>query len=221
MLDHDLLPAINTAPLPAIYTRAVDALTECSRIDECQSWADKAQAMASYARQSKDDTLRKMADRIQARAIRRCGELLSQVERAKNQHDAEARAQEGDLPRTRTEVATEAGLSEHQRKTALRVAAVPAEQFEQMVESDAPPTVTALAKIGTVEKKPLVDLGGIDPAHFARASSAIGQLREFSVFCGKNDPALIAGACLAHEIAALRGYVSTIDGWLDRFVVNL
>ena len=32
--------------------------------------------MASYARQAQDDELRRMADRIQARAIRRCGELL-------------------------------------------------------------------------------------------------------------------------------------------------
>ena len=36
--------------------------------------------MASYARQAKDESLRKQADRIQARAIRRCGELLKQIE---------------------------------------------------------------------------------------------------------------------------------------------
>ncbi len=68
------------APLPIVYERATKALAECARIDECQDWANKAKALASYARQSKDDTLRKMADRIQARAIRRCGELLKQVE---------------------------------------------------------------------------------------------------------------------------------------------
>jgi hypothetical protein len=62
------------------------AIAECSRIDECQTWADKAEAMASYAKQSKDDSLRKMADRIQARAIRRCGELLKQIEPAKGGH---------------------------------------------------------------------------------------------------------------------------------------
>jgi hypothetical protein len=35
------------------------------------------------------------------------------------------------LSTTRTQAATEAGLSEHQRKTALRVANVPAEEFER------------------------------------------------------------------------------------------
>jgi len=39
-------------------------------------------------------------------------------------------------------------MSERQRKTALRVANVPSEEFEQAVESDNLPTVTALAERG-------------------------------------------------------------------------
>ena len=74
------LPDISSARLPATYEAAKNALSECSRIDECKEWADKAEALASYARQAKDEQLRKMADRIQARAIRRCGELLKQIE---------------------------------------------------------------------------------------------------------------------------------------------
>src|SRR5438046_9428855 len=74
------LPPINKAKLPATYQSAKVALAECTRIDECQDWADKAEALASYAKQAQDDGLRKMADRIQARAIRRCGELLQQIQ---------------------------------------------------------------------------------------------------------------------------------------------
>ncbi|MEZ5585219.1 MAG: hypothetical protein R3F37_22935 [Candidatus Competibacteraceae bacterium] len=62
------------------------------------------------------DTLRKMAERIQARAIRRCGELLKQVETGQGvrttHHDA------ADMKLTRTEAATQAGLSERQKVTA-------------------------------------------------------------------------------------------------------
>jgi hypothetical protein len=43
--------------------RAKAALAVCARIDECKDWADKAEAMASYARQSGDIELRKMTDR--------------------------------------------------------------------------------------------------------------------------------------------------------------
>jgi hypothetical protein len=75
-----------------------------------------AEAMASYAKQARNTTLRKMADRIQARAIRRCGELLKQIEPAKP--GPKPKLQEGAHQQLgRSSVAEEAGLSEHQRKT--------------------------------------------------------------------------------------------------------
>ena len=91
------------------------------RIDECREWAIKAEALASYARQLNDTAMREMADRIQARAIRRAGELLHEIPPASETNLVQNR-QEGALPSvTRTEAATKAGLSEQQRKTALRV----------------------------------------------------------------------------------------------------
>ena len=47
------------------------------------AWADKAAALASYAKQSEDTTLEKAALRIRARAIRRAGELLKAIMPAK------------------------------------------------------------------------------------------------------------------------------------------
>lgn len=140
------LLTIVDARLPAAYESAMQALAECTRLDECQSWANKAEAMASYARQAKDDSLRKMADRIQARAIRRCGELLKQIDPA---NGANQNIQAGAHPKvTRESVAESAGLSEHQRKQALRVASVPTADFDRQVESDDPPTLTDLAAQG-------------------------------------------------------------------------
>lgn len=214
------LPGVANARLPAVYEAASRALAECSSIDECQDWADKAQAMASYARQAKDETLRKMADRIQARAIRRCGELLRMVP---NGAGRPPEIREGDRPNfTRTQAASEAGLSDHQRKTALRVAAVPEPEFTAQVESESPPTVTALARQGTAQKpKPLVDLAGIPPADYARATEAMGTLRRFAEFCSTQAPARIAAALQPHEVAEVRKNVATVDAWLDQFVVHL
>jgi hypothetical protein len=49
---------------------------------------------------------------------------------------------------TRESAATEAGLSEHQRKTALRVVNVPKDERDELIESENPPTVTQLAELG-------------------------------------------------------------------------
>lgn len=110
------------------------------------------------------------AARIQARAIWRCGELLKEIEK---QHGANQNIGDGDGPKvyTRKEAAEDAGLSERQQKTAVRVANVPKEEFEAQVESDSPPTVTALAEQGT-RKLPSHDLEGIDPNLFKLATRA-------------------------------------------------
>ncbi len=100
------LPDINDARLPTTYVRAVDALEKCQRADECKTWADKAAALASYARQSHDETLEKMAKRIRVRAIRRCGELLKQVEAGQTGPRVEGRQR----PATRTEAAADVGI---------------------------------------------------------------------------------------------------------------
>jgi len=113
------------------------------------SGASKYQALDSYAKQAKDNQLRAMAIRIQARAIRRCGELLLEIETARGSR-SDLQPRDGAVPKlTRTEAASEAGLSERQRKTALRVANVPSERFEMLVEREVPVTVTGLAQDGT------------------------------------------------------------------------
>jgi len=114
------------ARLPQTYQAACGALEKCSRIDECADWANKAEALASYARQAKEHSLRKMADRIQARAIRKCGELLRAIKAAKGGVVGGAHPQVGG----RSQAARDAGLSREQKRTALRVANVPREEFE-------------------------------------------------------------------------------------------
>lgn len=49
--------------MPAVYARAKTSLRECAQIDECGDWANKAAALASYARQAKDHELPKSRQR--------------------------------------------------------------------------------------------------------------------------------------------------------------
>lgn len=198
---------VANAPLPATYEAAKTALASCSSIDECADWANKAEAMASYARQAADETLRKLADRIQARAVRRLGELLKQYDgRGNNQHG------EGALP-TQKEAAAAADISEHQRKQAVRVANVPQAEFDAAVESFSPATVTKLAEMG----KQSQPQRRVDP----NATAALATLDKFADFCTKNNPLFVASAVGASLVTKMRQRVASIDAWLDQFVVDL
>lgn len=87
----------------------------------------------------------RIAIRIRDRAIRRAGELLKQIEPQQGARN-DLTTSDSRLPEvTRTEVAAKAGMSPHQAKQAIRVANIPAADFERQVESANPPTVTALA----------------------------------------------------------------------------
>ncbi|WP_233872393.1 hypothetical protein [Paraburkholderia adhaesiva] len=213
------LPSPATARLPELYRGAVTALERAASIDECKAWSDRMQALTSYARQAGDDRLYKMAMRIQARASRRCGELLAQIEPANglNQNIKDA---DGPKVATRTIAAREAGMSERQRKTALRVAAVPRETFEEQVESNNPPTVTALAEQGT-KKRGQVVAEGIPHEDYRAATELQGALRRLAEYCSTHDAARIAAAFQTHERPELREFIAASGEWLRSFAHHL
>lgn len=193
------------AKLPATYTAARKALAECSRVDECQEWANKAAALASYARQAKDESLRRMADRIQARATRRCGELLKQVPAARGGWPSDSQG----VTTSRKEAAREAGLNHGQASRAINVANVPAEEFERHVEADPPTPMYKIAQLGVNHRSEVPPLD-------------VSAIRKFARFCGSTDAASYAASVsdpdLKKELTALIG---EIDSWLDQFITSL
>lgn len=217
------LPAninISQARLPATYEQAKAALANCARIDECKDWADKAAALASYAKQADDDEMMKMAVRVRDRAIRRAGELLKQVEPAKNQHDAGAR--DGGGPSSRKDAGKNAGMSERQVKTALRVANVPEAEFERQVESRYPPTVSKLAEQGKkATPRPAIDLKGRDPAEFNRAMHYVGEWESVArTLTGLGHDAALP-ILTTSEAARLRAAIASIDAITDRIITRI
>lgn len=145
---------VDKARLPAAYTQARAALAKCEHIDECKTWADKAAALASYAKQAKDESLHVHARRIQSRAIRRAGELLKAIEPVwKRPGGTRGNKAAAELV-TRSETARKAGLSAGQQRQAFAVASVPPTEFEALVESEAPPPIELLVERGTKKRKP-------------------------------------------------------------------
>lgn len=220
------LPAninVANARLPATYEQAKMALIKCNNIDECVDWADKAMALASYAKQAEDETLERTATRIRARAIRRCGELLKQVDgRGGDRTKTDGTDSSARMSISQRALAAQAGLSERQQVTAVRVANVPQETFERAVEGEEKVTVTKLASMGKQTRQPVADhLQGRDPHQFSAATHTMGAMRRFAEKCAEHDAAFIAAGVLPSEVAEARRLVASIDAWLDRFVVNL
>lgn len=199
------LPDIATAALPATYERARDALVACQRIDECKDWADKAAALASYAKQADDQTLHTMAVRIQARAMRRAGELLEEFQSVGGRP---SKTSGGAPTSSQRKAAKDAGLSKDQEVTARRVASIPEADFEAAIEGDDPPTVTALADRGT-EKRP-----STAPPGFADATHVLGVMRELAAFCAAHSALVVGAAMLPHEVEAFRADIAAVDQWL-------
>jgi hypothetical protein len=201
-----LTPAdIDAARLPAAYLAAREALATCDRLDECQAWADRAHALASYARQARDGTLLKLARRIKARAVHRMGTLLRDVPSRKGQRTDLTAAG----PPTRAAVARTAGLSRGQARDAIRVASVPRAAFERAVEGPHPPTVTALAARG-IRPCPR------PPSVTRQAARVHLMLKRFAEFAADEAPEAAARA-VEQDTHVLRARVVRSAVWLAEF----
>lgn len=211
-----------TARLPQAYEGAKTALAHCVELDECKSWADKAQALASYAKQANDEELMKMATRIRARAVRRAGELLKQIEPAGGTRTDLQPSADGDTRLTRKHVAEEAGMSPRQMHTALRTANIPEPEFTSQVESAKPPTVSQLAQQGIKRPpQPVVDLKGRDPREFNKALHFIAEIEDYAKAIRAVDLETMLPALIPAEQAKVRNLIAAIDAVHDRIVTRI
>jgi len=211
---------VSAASLPQRYENAKNALAECASIDECQDWADKAAALASYARQAKDDQLERMSQRIRARAIRRAGELLKQIEPGQGARDGKREV--GTRPPLRQEVAAQAGMSSHQAKQAIRVASVPQDVFDMVIDEDQPATITQLADMGKkTQPKPFIDLQGRDPKEFNRSMHFVGMIEYYQRQIAGVDLEVILPGLDAQEAGQVRSAITKIDAIHDQIVTRI
>lgn len=199
----------STARLPSTYQAAKRAISQCASIDECKDWSDKAAALASYARQAQDDQLERMAKRIRARATRRAGELLKQVEPQRGGDRRSDQSTATDTLITRTAAAEEAGLSKRQADTAKRLANVPADTFEEMVEADA--TVTEIAAVGTMRREPNRD----------ESRKLVAAIKAYADRLSEIDMTAALDAISTTQAAEVRMLIARLDGEHDRIVTSL
>jgi hypothetical protein len=225
----DNLPDIQSAKLPQVYVAAKQSLEQCVKIDECEQWEKKAEAMASYAKQAGDDSLYKMAVKIQSRAIQRCGQLLKAlvpdakpgpvkgVAKMTIENMGEKIHTGGHKNITLTQAAKSAGLSPYKQAKVLAVASIPKGQFDAMVESDAPPSIKQLMATGTKSKpKPLIDFGDVKPEDFSKANNVWGSVDWLFTNHDKTPIPIMLKGTLKCSRPTRRKHVEVLTLWINK-----
>jgi 16S rRNA G966 N2-methylase RsmD len=121
------------------YQEARAALARCRRVDEAKSIRDKMEALRVYGRQAHDYEMETWAAEIKVRAIRRIGEISVKLPKAKaGTVKAGKRGGTFELPpggMSKAETLRAAGLSPQAAHRCEQIFAIPAEEFEAVLEA--------------------------------------------------------------------------------------
>jgi len=119
-----------------IYSRAKQAIAEYKTVDEVKDFRDKALAVEAYAKQANDMELEWDAARARVRAERKCGELLSQLEKARG-GDRKSTSASVEIDSEYKQACDRAGINKDQSSNYQKLANVPEEEFEKAVDNPA------------------------------------------------------------------------------------
>lgn len=213
------LPVIAESGLPVSYEAAKQAIVECQNPIECRTMADKAAAMAVYARMRDDTDLLNRAVRLQAWATRRWGELDKELypDRSRaNLKQNRADSPDCGQPQSGKRPAAPDGTTEYQRVVSRRLAAIPEAEFTRQVESATPPTVTQLASQGKSTREWVRQTSPWAAIESAEAREGCTTLEAFAAFCADHEPDLISRVVSAAEVEALRPLMAIAGEWIAR-----
>jgi hypothetical protein len=111
------------------YEAARTALAEAHRVDEVKDIRDKAEAMAAYARQAKDQDLILWATEIKVRAERKAGEMLAESRTRGERAGSGGSLKKESKPATLSDI----GISNDQSSRWQQLASMSEEHFEAAV----------------------------------------------------------------------------------------
>ena len=200
--------------LPSNYQNAIVALKQCDEIDEVKDLKDKMAAATLYYKQSKDIRLLNYATRIKLQAERRLGVLLEQFNNQGKRNDLEL-MDINDHKLSKKEVSKSIGLSERQTKEAIRLANIPEQKFEELIESDKVPTASQLAEIGTKKRVKEIPKNFINNVQFGLL------LNDMLSFMEKFDALYILNEMDEKTKENYKNKIDKIENWFDNFIVNL
>lgn len=208
---------VKPAPLPIRYEATCAALAECESLDECKEWADRAEALASYYRQSKNLEMEESARRIRLRAKRRVGELLLEI-KAAAPRGAKGRIQAGGQT-GRSAAARAVGLSPTQTRNVVRIARIPREEAEAAIEASPPPTETQLMMLGPTDPRFSGTKTFCGSPAYTKLTREQSCLAMFSYWCQKNPGRELSQKLNNEERSRCLKHVAEVRRWISDFTV--
>lgn len=127
----------STARIPLIYKDAVKALAQCSSIDEAKFYADKADALAAWARIYIDDAAMIEAQRLKLHAYRRMALLADEIM-------LDWRLSKGLSTASVPRVLRDHGIKQSQAQVIAKVGELDKARFDAAVKQKRPPSPTTL-----------------------------------------------------------------------------
>jgi hypothetical protein len=192
---------MQSTQLPVQYTEACKALAACQRLDEAKSYADKADALAAWAKIYQSDKAAVEARRLKLHAYRRMNELAEQIR--PKQGGVKGKKNGGTLPGP-TSLLQEFGLTRAKANSVRKIGQLKPHRFEEIVNA---------ARVLSPEQVRIREGSGSDTYI---AWTLIGGPK-FRAYCRKFDAKEIARGLRPDESQKALQTCVEIRQWLDRF----
>lgn len=203
---------ISDAIVPLVFAEAIRAIAACRSIDEGKYWADKADALAAWAKVYKQDETAIEARRLKAHAFRRMSRLADDLAASVRDPHKTGRAS----PHVQL---SKAGLSKSQITKIRQVGSVPEKRFNELVDGSNPPHIGKLAFHGVGTKNKLASSEAW--RKFAGGKYVQGNGHKFRQFCRAHSAYELGRAISPNEVTVAKKFVQELRDWLDEFIESM
>lgn len=217
---------MNTTQL-SVYDNAKRWIAQYEAVDDVKDFIDKTAAVQEYAKRAQDFELEHKAAVARLRAERKCGELLSSMEKAKgSQGQLKKKVPLGgrvDRPpkeqESKTQTLKEMGLSKNQSSNYQRLAKVPEEKFEEIL--DVPGITPSTSYVLKSFEGPAVDKAQeVIEQMDVNALDVWGELEDIQKKYLKHDLTELYHKMTEPMQEDMQKSVPKIKAWLETYNVN-
>lgn len=203
---------LKAAQIPVVYLDAVRALAACRSIDEGKYWANKADALAAWAKIFQNKTAAVEAKRLKLFAYRRMGLLAGELQETIN---SALQSRSGRKPGARRQLA-KSGLTHNEANAAVTVARMTEAEFAAEIERNSPRAASTFKRLGMFLGRTGVPVKHSDSYFLIRA-----KLSVLLAFMRSVEPTAFGASFGSEDVAAIRPAIVELQEWLDAFEQHL